>query len=168
MNTEISEKKNLNLPININKINKKYKTIDNKKYGLIFISCIQLIIIVFCIIIFKIVIKHNSDIKFIESKLHNSIYNSNKFNFENGEFNEAGKQKYISHQQYFCQNQLIFNNSSIEEKIEIANVNLTFINFNMFVYKKDDIISNCVRGKIHLSGTSNVINILSYYSKVKI
>ena len=57
-------------------------------------------------------------------------------------FNEVVKQKYLFQQEFFCRNQILLNNTLIEERIKVAKVRFDDETFEMFVYKTNDFVSN--------------------------
>ena len=74
---------------------------------------------------------------------------------------------YWHQQQFFCQFQNIFNNSELEEKLKFVKVNFDNDYFGMFVYGKDDAVSDYIlkKGSWENKETKSILNALSYYSK---
>ena len=87
----------------------------------------------------------------------------------NPHFNEIISQKFYFHQFYFCQNQNLFNNSLIENTIKKTKANLNKVSFDMFVYKKNDAISNYIMdsGSWEPEETKSLFDSLLYYSRKK-
>ena len=88
---------------------------------------------------------------------------------KNEKFNESLKERYKYEQIFFCENQLIFNNTLLEERLKIVNAYLDNITFEIFVYKKEDSVSNIIstKGNFESSETKNILSALLYYSKKK-
>ena len=81
-------------------------------------------------------------------------------------FTQDINDKYIKIQNYFCDNPKIFYNKNIEDKIQLADIKFKDKKFNMFVYRKSDIVSkNIIKYKAWESvETNKLINALNYYS----
>jgi hypothetical protein len=83
--------------------------------------------------------KHNNGL------LNTSLLTKNHGNnYSYEEFNEIINEKYIQEQKYFCDNQNIFYNQEFEKKIRLADINFNDKKYKMYVYKKDDIVSNFI------------------------
>lgn len=86
---------------------------------------------------------------------------------ENNEFNESIKQKYLYQQQFFCENKIISNNTLIESEIKSVKVKFNNKTFDMFVYKKNDIVSSELSNKGYWEyyEAKSILHSLLYYSK---
>ena len=84
-------------------------------------------------------------------------------------FNEAVKQKYLFQQEFFCRNQILLNNTLIEERIKVAKVRFDDETFEMFVYKTNDFVSNDIslKGVWDYKESKILVSALHYYSKKK-
>ena len=86
-------------------------------------------------------------------------------------FNEAVKQKYLQsfQQEFFCRNQILLNNTLIEERIKVAKVRFDDETFEMFVYKTNDFVSNDIslKGVWDYKDSKILVSALHYYSKKK-
>jgi len=85
------------------------------------------------------------------------------------EFNEIINEKYLKKQNYFCENQNKYYNYEFEKKIKLEKVNFNNNIFKMFIYKKNDIVSNYLSAtKVwEKYETDNIINALSFFSRKK-
>ena len=97
--------------------------------------------------------------------LNKNLINNNSYE----EFNEIIYNKYIQEQNNFCNNQTQFYNKEFEDKIRTANVYFNSKKFEMFIYKKDDVVSNSIKNlnKWEESYTNNLLQVLSYYENKK-
>ena len=97
--------------------------------------------------------------------LNKNLINNNSYE----EFNEIIYNKYIQEQNNFCNNQTQFYNKEFEDKIRTANVYFNSKKFEMFIYKKDDVVSNSIKNsnKWEESHTNNLLQVLSYYENKK-
>ena len=79
---------------------------------------------------------------------------------------ESKIKKLFYHQQFFCQNQNIFNNKYLEEKLKFIKIKFDNDYFGMFVYKKKDVVSNSIlkKGIWEDKETKSILIALSYYS----
>lgn len=151
--------------------NKKLKnSINQNQYGINIIIIVILFVILFIIL--------------------NSIFSKTKynqqFNKENNEcnrkkkiaccqdkkenfFNEEIKQKYKFQQNFFCQNEDIFYNSLIESRIKFVNTKIVDMSFDIFIYKKNDIVSNFIahKGNYESKEIKSILSSLLFYSKKK-
>jgi FkbM family methyltransferase len=107
-----------------------------------------------------------------KSSLINELINSakkNRYNkiSNNSQFDTITKMKYIQYQSYFCKNHDLFNNLIIEDKIKTVKINFNNINFEMFIYKKDDYLSEIIfkSGKWESKETQSILSSLFYYAK---
>jgi len=112
-------------------------------------------------------LKKTSMIQNLVNIIDNFIKNPKSILKMNSQFNEIISQKFFLHQFYFCQNQNLFNNSLIEKEIKITKANLNKVSFDMFVYKKNDVVSNSILdfGSWEPKETKSLSDSLSYYSK---
>ena len=85
------------------------------------------------------------------------------------EFNDIINEKYKQNQNNFCKNINEYHNNEFENKIILGKAIYENISFNMFIYKKNDIVSDSIynQNKWEASCTSNIIDGLNYYSKIK-
>lgn len=95
--------------------------------------------------------------------------NSTIYDFDIEEFDEKFNQKYIESQQHFCTSNNLFLDSEVEKKIIKTKSHLNNIEFEIFVYKSNDIVSNSIinTGSWEIEETKNLLNCLDYYSKKK-
>ncbi len=101
----------------------------------------------------------------------NQFLNANMFNTNNRtiysykEYNEIINEKYIHEQKFFCEHQDIFYNQKFEDIIRLTDINFNKLNYKMFVYKKDDIVSNqIIRTKSYEKHQTNILlEGLNYY-----
>ncbi len=84
--------------------------------------------------------------------------------FEEEQFNDSIKNKFLLQQLNFCENQI--SNILIENSIELAKVNLYNISYDMYVYKTKDFVSKTISGKgfYEINETRHIISSLEYYS----
>ena len=73
----------------------------------------------------------------------------------------------IQEQNNFCNNPLKFSNFEFDKRIKLTSVKFNDKNFNMYVYKKGDSISNHIIKKKswELISTYNILKALKYFSK---
>ena len=119
----------------------------------------------------KEIVKINEKIYYLSSRNKNL---SNKININENKdgniiFTEGINDKYIKLQNYFCDNPKIFYNRIIEDKIQLVDIKFRDKNFNMFVYRKLDIVSKkIINSKVwEWAETSKLIIALNYYSNKK-
>ena len=93
--------------------------------------------------------------------------NSTLTDFDIEEFDEKLNQKYIESQHHFCKSNDLFLDSEIEKNIEKVKTHLINIEFEMFVYNNNDIVSKSIINSGSWEGkpTKNLLNCLDYYSK---
>ena len=86
---------------------------------------------------------------------------------DDDEFNEFINEKYLFEQSHICENQFLLNNKLIEEKIKLTKINIENLLFDMFIYKKNDVVSKHIAnyGSWELKSTKSLLSSLSYYSK---
>jgi hypothetical protein len=87
----------------------------------------------------------------------------------NEEFNEIINKEYRKKQINFCNNINERLNHEFEDRIKLAKVIFNNIKYNMFVYKKKDIVSSYISkiNKWEEKETNELINGLNYYAKKK-
>ena len=85
------------------------------------------------------------------------------------EYNETIDENYKYLQNYFCENQNESMNQDFENKIQIAKIDFNGTNFDMFVYKVDDILSSSIISSHQWEGfqTKEFLKALEFYSKKK-
>ena len=107
------------------------------------------------------ILQFNEKVKNINEKINNNNLTTI--------FDENINKKYIREQNNFCENEHIFYNKKYEEKIKIAKVIFDKFDYNMFIYKSDDIVSSHISQTKawESSETKNILNALNYYSKKK-
>lgn len=111
-------------------------------------------------------------VKYLENMIkRKDILNDNStiYDFDIEEFDEKFNQKYIESQQHFCTSNNLFLDSEVEKKIIKTKSHLNNIEFEIFVYKSNDIVSNSIinTGSWEIEETKNLLNCLDYYSKKK-
>ena len=160
---ESSEKNKLKNNSNI------YDENNNKSYSktLYLLIIIQISLLLYSIVFGKAIWNKISEIIcFLKGNIQKQN-NNNAILFENikEKFNEVEKEKYFNKQNYFCQNSALFNNSSFEEKIEVANAKYNNLTFNMYVYKKGDTVSEIISkyGSQEIVETKFLLLSLDYY-----
>lgn len=143
-----------------------------------FILFIQIIIIdiLFNIGIINFIIKSNIKSTNKNLKLKNDFntqLNMKKSikikNIENEEFNEIINEEYKKKQINFCNNINENLNHKFDKKIKLSKVVFNHLTYNMFVYKKQDIVSYFISKQNiwEKVETNNIINGLNYYAKKK-
>jgi FkbM family methyltransferase len=108
--------------------------------------------------------------KTIYQKLNlDNISNIFNYSFKYDEFDENINDQYIQLQNHFCENQSKNIINEYEDKIKIAKANYNGTNFDMFVYKYGDVVSNYILSTNCWDGydTLEVLKALEYYSKKK-
>ena len=102
---------------------------------------------------------------------NNSLNHYNYFQNEENDkiFTEMDRQKHIKQQNLFCQNLINNNNTKIEDKIKMVNIKFSNSNFDMFIYKSNDFLSNAISGSgsWETKETNNLLSLLDYYSRKK-
>lgn len=146
-----------------------YDENNNKSYSktLYILIIIQISLLLYSIVFGKAIWNKISEIIcFLKGNIQKQN-NNNAILFENikEKFNEVEKEKYFNKQNYFCQNSGLFNNSSFEEKIEVANAKYNNLTFNMYVYKKGDTVSEIISkyGSWEIVETKFLLLSLDYY-----
>ena len=133
---------------------------------------IQILFFFFYLIFGKIILNQFTELKILLKKDNNSSLNHYNY-FQNEEndkiFTEMDRQKHIMQQNLFCQNQINNNNTKIEDKIKMVNIKFSNSNFDMFIYKSNDFLSNAISGSgsWETKETNNLLSLLDYYSKKK-
>ena len=92
-----------------------------------------------------------------------------KKELEYEEFNDKINEKYIQLQNHFCEKENENINQTYDDKLIIANASLNGTNFNMYVYKKNDIVSNNII-KLHYwekNHTMKILKAMQYYAQKK-
>ena len=98
-----------------------------------------------------------------------TLHNTYNYSMIYDEYNETIDESYKYLQNYFCENQNESMNQDYENKIQIAKVDFNGTNFDMFVYKVDDIVSGSIISSHQWEGfqTKEIIKALEFYSKKK-
>ena len=168
MNIVINEYKKLNYIFGNNKKNTKIK--NKTKIAFCF-----LIFLLFLYANYYFIFNQNIlNKKFLLRKEKNNntktiIGNSINLTSIKEDFNDTFIQKYLILQKYFCENQIIFNNTLLEANLRLAKAHFDNIKFNMFVYSTNDIVSNSIsiKGNWEYFETKNLLSSLDYYSEKK-
>lgn len=152
----------------LNSDKKNWNKLNNSKLLIYLFFLLILIQIPFFILLFKIyniLSKQLFDKRNI-AKIKNNENFSNDLLVDNENFNELIKSKYISRQKFFCENQIIFNNTILEDKIKVVTAKINDLNFSMYVYKKNGYISDSIsrKGFIEFKETKSIFQALEYYS----
>ena len=176
MNNDPNEYNKLNIVSIITKDRIEKFTKKNKYRILIIIFLIllfiQILFFFFYLIFGKIILNQFTELKILLKKDNNTGLNHYNY-FQNEEndkiFTEMDRQKHIKQQNLFCQNQINNNNTKIEDKIKIVNINFSNSNFDMFIYKSNDFLSNAISGSgsWETKETNNLLSLLDYYSRKK-
>ena len=133
---------------------------------------IQILFFIFYLIFGKIILNQFTELKILLKKDNNTSLNHYNY-FQNEEndkiFTEMDRQKHIKQQNLFCQNQINNNNTKIEDKIKMVNIKFSNSNFDMFIYKSNDFLSNAISGSgsWETKETNNLLSLLDYYSRKK-
>ena len=133
---------------------------------------IQILFFFFYLIFGKIILNQFTELKILLKKDNNTSLNHYNY-FQNEEndkiFTEMDRQKHIKQQNLFCQNLINNNNTKIEDKIKMVNIKFSNSNFDMFVYKSNDFLSNAISGSgsWETKETNNLLSLLDYYSRKK-
>ena len=176
MNNDPNEYNKLNIVSIITK-DRIEKFTKKNKYRIIIIIFlillfIQILFFFFYLIFGKIILNQFTELKILLKKDNNTSLNHYNY-FQNEEndkiFTEMDRQKHIKQQNLFCQNQINNNNTKIEDKIKIVNINFSNSNFDMFIYKSNDFLSNAISGSgsWETKETNNLLSLLDYYSRKK-
>jgi FkbM family methyltransferase len=176
MNNDPNEYNKLNIVSVITKDRIEKITKKNKYRILIIIFLIllfiQILFFIFYLIFGKIILNQFTELKILLKKDNNTGLNHyNYFQNEKNDkiFTEMDRQKHIKQQNLFCQNQINNNNTKIEDKIKMVNIKFSNSNFDMFIYKSNDFLSNAISGSgsWETKETNNLLSLLDYYSKKK-
>ena len=176
MNNDPNEYNKLNIVSIITKDRIEKITKKNKYRILIIIFLIllfiQILFFFFYLIFGKIILNQFTELKILLKKDNNTSLNHYNY-FQNEEndkiFTEMDRQKHIKQQNLFCQNQINNNNTKIEDKIKMVNIKFSNSNFDMFIYKSNDFLSNAISGSgsWETKETNNLLSLLDYYSRKK-
>ena len=176
MNNDPNEYNKLNIVSIITKDRIEKITKKNKYRILIIIFLIvlfiQILFFFFYLIFGKIILNQFTELKILLKKDNNSSLNHYNY-FQNEEndkiFTEMDRQKHIKQQNLFCQNLINNNNTKIEDKIKMVNIKFSKSNFDMFIYKSNDFLSNAISGSgsWETKETNNLLSLLDYYSRKK-
>ena len=176
MNNDPNEYNKLNIVSIITKDRIEKITKKNKYRILIIIFLIllfiQILFFFFYLIFGKIILNQFTELKILLKKDNNTSLNHYNY-FQNEEndkiFTEMDRQKHIKQQNLFCQNQINNNNTKIEDKIKMVNIKFSKSNFDMFIYKSNDFLSNAISGSgsWETKETNNLLSLLDYYSRKK-
>ena len=176
MNNDPNEYNKLNIVSIITKDRIEKFTKKNKYRILIIIFLIllfiQILFFFFYLIFGKIILNQFTELKILLKKDNNtSLDHYNYFQNEENDkiFTEMDRQKHIKQQNSFCQNQINNNITKIEDKIKIVNIKFSNSNFDMFIYKSNDFLSNAISGSgsWETKETNNLLSLLDYYSRKK-
>ena len=176
MNNDPNEYNKLNIVSVITKDRIEKITKKNKYRILIIIFLIllfiQILFFIFYLIFGKIILNQFTELKILLKKDNNTSLNHYNYflNEENDKiFTEMDRQKHIKQQNLFCQNQINNNNTKIEDKIKMVNIKFSKSNFDMFIYKSNDFLSNAISGSgsWETNETNNLLSLLDYYSRKK-
>ena len=176
MNNDPNEYNKLNIVSIITKDRIEKITKKNKYRILIIIFLIllfiQILFFFFYLIFGKIILNQFTELKILLKKdNNNSLNHYNYFQKEENDkiFTEMDRQKHIKQQNLFCQNQINNNNTKIEDKIKMVNIKFSNSNFDMFIYKSNDFLSNAISGSgsWETKETNNLLSLLDYYSRKK-
>ena len=176
MNNDPNEYNKLNIVSIITKDRIEKITKKNKYRILIIIFLIllfiQILFFFFYLIFGKIILNQFTELKILLKKDNNTSLNHyNYFQKEENDkiFTEMDRQKHIKQQNLFCQNQINNNNTKIEDKIKMVNIKFSKSNFDMFIYKSNDFLSNAISGSgsWETKETNNLLSLLDYYSRKK-
>lgn len=176
MNNDPNEYNKLNIVSVITKERIEKITKKNKYRILIIIFLIllfiQILFFIFYLIFGKIILNQFTELKILLKKDNNTSLNHyNYFQKEENDkiFTEMDRQKHIKQQNLFCQNLINNNNTKIEDKIKMVNIKFSNSNFDMFIYKSNDFLSNAISGSgsWETKETNNLLSLLDYYSRKK-
>jgi len=127
---------------------------------------IIIFLFIFYVICIKSYFKSGIIVKTVKQDNYKNVFNNSIIY---NEFDEKINEKYIYLQKLFCKNQNENLEELIENNIKLAHVDFNGNNFDMFVYKNKDYVSD----KIFLThqweagNTNKIIKALDYYSKKK-
>ena len=176
MNNDPNEYNKLNI-VSIITQDRIEKFTNKNKYRILIIIFlillfIQILFFFFYLIFGKIILNQFTELKILLKKDNNTSWNHYNY-FQNEEndkiFTEMDRQKHIKQQNLFCQNQINNNITKIEDKIKIVNIKFSNSNFDMFIYKSNDFLSNAISGSgsWETKETNNLLSLLDYYSRKK-
>lgn len=176
MNNDPNEYNKLNIVSIITK-DRIEKFTKKNKYRIIIIIFlillfIQILFFFFYLIFGKIILNQFTELKILLKKDNNTSLNHyNHFQNEENDkiFTEMDRKKLIKQQNLFCQNLINNNNTKIEDKIKMVNIKFSNSNFDMFIYKSNDFLSNAISGSgsWETKETNNLLSLLDYYSRKK-
>ena len=101
------------------------------------------------------------------TKSNNIKIKKTNYNIEENEiFNQKINEKYKKEQSYFCENSNLFYNKKFEDKIKKVEVKLEDKNYNMYVYRKSDVVSGDIitYNNYEKKETKRIIEALKYVS----
>lgn len=152
----------------INSDKNNWHKITNSKLLIFIIFLVILIQIIFFILFFKIynVLSNQLIDKRNITIIKNNENISNDLILENVNFTELINLKHTFQQKFFCENEILFNNTVLEDKIKVVTAKIDNFNFSMFVYKKNGYISNSIshKGFTEYQETKSILKALEYYS----
>ena len=159
----------LNTQLEKNLKKKKSCKINNFKKYFAFLISILILIAISTMILGLIQINNMKQIKFnnkSDTSLNEILTITHDNYYKIGVFNKEINDKYIKSQNYFCNNQNIFYNKMLEDKIKLIDVKFNDKKFKMFVYRNSDIVSDyIIRDKAwEVDETQNLLKALNYYS----
>ena len=159
----------LNTQLEKNLKKKKSCKINNFKKYFAFLISILILIAISTMILGLIKINNMKQIKFnnkSDTSLNEILTITHDNYYKIGVFNKEINDKYIKSQNYFCNNQNIFYNKMLEDKIKLIDVKFNDKKFKMFVYRNSDIVSDyIIRDKAwEVDETQNLLKALNYYS----
>ena len=165
---------NKNLNLNFAKIRNELQIIKHEQIIINILLFTLFIIFSFLIIYLK---NNKTDINIIIKKefsnalINNSNSNSKLRNdiFKYVDLNQKILESYINKQNDFCTNPDKYYNKEIEEEIKLHRVKFNDIEFSMFMYKGQDIVSKTltVYTKFEPKETDNILYALKYYGEKK-
>lgn len=152
---------------NITKNNNKLKQTNSFIYAFSLIILLLIFIFIYIFKYGKYLSKQVIDIKNFQNEKKSMTFS--KHQIENEQFNEFINNKYKSYQDFFCQNEMIFNNTLIQEKLKIVKAHINNIYFDMFVYKRNGFVSTSISssGSYEFNETKSILSSLLYYSDKK-
>ena len=142
----------------------RIKKINKSKPIIIVLTLIIFIQFLFLVYLFNFhKFNSGSDSKFDNKNIEDISLSDEK------KFNENIKQKYVFHQKLLCENELMLNNTSIEEKIKKVKASIKDISYDMFVYQKEDSVSNGIaeNGNYERKHSEEILSALLYYANKK-
>jgi len=117
----------------------------------------------------KNILKDINNLENIIKKKNNLNNNFNLNDSEDEKFNENIKMKIIANQKHFCKSFGLFIDLQIENLIMKNRINFNNISFTLFIYKKNDGVSEIIQkhGAWEKKESINLLNSLNFYSKKK-